>query len=1104
MAELTVKGFIVSNLKPTTKYFALILIGLLLLTVSASIFAETDDVSHKPLLRLNNFSTKAGLSHPNVFEVIQDDNGYLWIATEDGLNRFDGKNFVQFFADKTNEFAVPDSMITSMHMDKSGRIWLGSNRGLSYIHSSGNKFINLKLDFSGEPELKILDIIAAEKNNLWLLGLKTLWHFDSTNKILTNISETVDFNPGSGVSIKNIQRFVVDKVANLYLGTRQGIFIKTMNSKNFSEINAFPGKGDEIQKMKIFNNTLWVATPTQLYHYDFEKKQWKIENFASTEPPLYIQDIHISKNVIWLAAGNGLWMKYPDCACWYNYQSDPLDERSLPNDIVAHIFEDKQSQLWFSTVGEGLSVRNPKNQLVKHWLDTRQTSSFSKWESIFSVSVNDIKLGMDGNFYVATDKGLYRLSSKGIIEAHFATTNTPQLSSNYINQIHLDLSGNLWITPFPFGLLLKTNSGEWIDFEQSVNEYVFEIYEDRQGQIWVGTLAGVYLIEISKAGDYIPRLINYPEQVMKSGSRTNVVYQGVNGYYWFGTEAGLLVFDESLNLIKIFNTKDDDNRILSNSINDITEDLAGNVWIATGSGLNRISHINNNWKVFDYPEHKLLNGKVLFLVEHDKHGNIWTAGSKGLLKFNSGTEQLSQFSQNVGMQGLEFGVDANYKGDDGMLFFGGSNGLNVLPSDFNLAENTSSSIFLSEVKINSVNNSLKISKATDGSYFIPKETRFSRFYFDVVDLDSTSSYVLRIRIPELSEEWLPWTERRHFDFFDLPSGDITLEVQSKNLNTTKIINQIKIKLKVESSYSAYDYFFWLMLLIISISTLLYLRRLFRSWEQEKLSLFNSQLRLSETISLYKTELANKNQENEQLLDELASTIKDKFLLENQISDLHLVDKQTGLHTREFISLSIDTAARQYLEYSSESGVAKNADKTSELLMLLIKLDGFESLRLEGGQFLINQMVIQIAAEIETVSENADELVKWSNDSFLLFSRAESIQATEEKIKKIINAINAGVFGPSETEKLPVTCSIAAIQFPFAKAYPSKFNWELLIEFAEAAASFLSQQGGNQYLLLSENTEVDFANVKLIQMQSVIDDFESASKKHWLMVTTSDG
>ncbi len=1045
---------------------------------------------------MTNYSVKDGLSHPSVIQMEQDKNGYLWIATDDGLNRFDGKSFVQFFADPDDQFSVARSMITSLYKDSNQRIWLGSKNGLAYIDDSGKKFINLDLDFLGDNPYYISEITAAENDNLWLLGLSGLWHFNTKTYKLRWIQNP----PNSQVKVdfKMIYMFYGDGSGSLIMGTKSGFFVYSKLDGEVKKLPNFPEVGSEIIKIKVFAGKIWVVTMRNIYQYDIEAEVWIKEVFNSHLKTLGFLDIIFENGQIWAASTTGLWLKDSSCQCWGVYVSDQLVKDSLPSNTLSTLYVDNQSQLWIGSQTAGISVRNPKSQIIKHWLNKRQLIGFLNGSSFSSITVTDIKPTQEGEFLVATDdRGFFRLSKSGEIKQQFTSENTPALQSNYINQLHLDLDNNLWLTSSSFGLQVKTNLGNWIHFHNRYIEDVYEIYQDRTGQMWVGTLAGSYQVDIvdNEKLKFTPR--RFPDEVMSHGSRTNVIYQSQNGLYWFGTEAGLVVMDQQFNTIKVFSEFDNEQAILSNAVNDIVEGAAGDIWIATGNGLNRISFSNNQWVVSSLNNQPLLNSRSLLMVEADLKGNIWTAGSNGLFRINNNDLRVTFLSEKTGVQGLEFSLDGSYVDEKGMLYFAGSNGVSVLPDDYTVEDSFNSPIRLSDVRLNGFESNNSISSLTDGSYFIPSSTKVARFYFDVVNLDSTSSHALRIRIPETSEKWLPWTLERHFDLFELPAGNITLEVQSKSLNTSEIVSQSKFKLMVESNYSIYDYLLWLAILIIAVSLLIYLKRISNNWEREKEMLIKSQIKLSETISVYKTELAEKSQQQEQLLDELAASIKEKILLENQINDLHLVDKYTGLHTKEYISLSIDAVTRKLNDYYDESNSDKVRAVVPEPLMLIIKLDNFETLRLEGGQFLVNQMIIQIAAEIKKVCANTDELVKWDQDSFLLYSRVEPVQQILGKCKKIVNSIAKGTFGPSDSEQLSTSCSIAAVQYPFVKTQAQLFGWPTLLELATSAANYLSSAGGNRYLLLSSKPNDNLSTLSISQMEQIIDDFSIVEENHWI-------
>lgn len=1034
-----------------------------------NVYAFLDKKSELPLFENNfrvvNYGAQDGLSQSAIRSMAQDDQGYLWLATESGLNRFDGLNFKVFKHDPDDKNSIPYQSIKSIYFDHHHKLWITSMNGLSYYDTIKGKFFTPKNLFSEDEKLNNFNMVKATGDYVWLMASTKLFLLNTvTLKILT-INYLEKFTLSSDY-------FTADSVGNVWLLGNDGLYTFNMKDIQNDSIQKFEFMPEDLsvcEDLSFIDNVVWISCEGKMLKYFPEQKQFVRERISENKAAISFGKLTMDGERYWLASNNGVWVKNKEAKHWQNFTANPLLKNSLQTNKILGIFVDRQSLVWIGTFGAGLSMWNPNSQYIHYYLSSFQLSEFSKNINFWKADVTDIALGSNVDLWVATrGSGVYKLDKNGKILKHINTSKIKGFESNEVLGIFVDSHDRLWISTLYKDIFYKDGNENWQNFKLgkklSKSNTVFRIFEDSEDRIFISTFEGLFLYdESTHTTRYLMDV--FPEDFKKINLRISKVIEASDGYYWVASDAGVVVLDHDLNYVAWFNSKKAKLPLSHNEANDIVEDKFGNIWVATGIGVDRISFIQQQWVVQSYTNIEPLKGQTFYTIVADDKGFIWIGGNRGLYQLDPTSEEVNVIPQKYGLQGLEFNSSCGDKDALGRLYFGGINGLNIIDPDKLNISYPASSIVNSEFivdgkKIQKINKSMPIEFYDNSKYIQLK--------FDVVDLANAENIELRMRIPQISKNWSPWTVDRFFNLFDLTPGIYNVELQSRVSGKTNVLNSAQISFKVKSSTTLFDYLFWIVSIVIAVIIMLLIRWQYQKWIEQKLKLINKQIKLTDEVTYYKNMNVEQKNENSQLLDELSSVFKDKDLLERQIHDLHLVDKQTGLHTRDFIKYSIDNAIRQFstMIVGSSPDEQMGPNFIPQLQFLIIKLDGFEKLRLQGGQFLLNQIIIQIAAEMKNIGGAADELVRWNHDSFLLYARVDNEQTLDMLCEKLCCILREGEFGPSSSEQIAITCSIAALKFPFVDTEKLDVDWPKLIELTESAANWLSDTYGDGWLIIS--------------------------------------
>jgi len=1015
--------------------------------------------------RVVNYGLEQGLSQSSIFAFEQDDQGYLWIATQSGLNRFNGVNFKVFNHDPNDKNSLPNASITSLYFDHGHKLWIGSESGLSFFDTKLQKFIVPKINFGGRQSERITHIYPAANDNLWVINKSGLWLFDPKTLISKNIS--------IGDSEKKILLMAFDNKGTLWFYKNGSLFEtnkNTVQNNYFTRFKLLAKNLPYCNNLKFINNKLWLLCEGKIFI-----KTKNNDSLTQVDIPLGKNNINfinivIQNEHIWIATDHGLFHRFKSQKKWQQFTSNPLNKNALPSNLIYRLFIDRHNLLWIGTFSAGMSMWDPNFQYIDSLLKTDQLSKFTSEKNHWTADVTGISLSSDNHIFASTrGAGVFEMDQAGKIIKQWTSKNTKILPTNLILNVLVDKENRLWFSTESYGIFFRNKSGEWknfVDEKFNSNErYILDVFQDSHGRILVGAVEGLFLFD-EKKNRFKSLIKQLPQKFKDISLRFSKIFESSTGDFWFATDGGLILMDKDLKFKTWFNSEDAPYKILNREVNDISEDKFGNIWIATSAGINKIFYLDNNWHVFSYNNIQEIKGKSYYAIQNDDSGFVWIAGIEGIFKLNPTLEEVFKIPLRYGLQSLEFNPNSENKDEQGNLYFGGIKGLNVIHPNKLKFKFFKPKVILKEFNADGKPIQFNFQQ---NAFIIPDTTKYIRVEFDTVDLANAKNIELRIRIPKLSKTWSPWTKQHHFNFYDLKKGDYEIQAQTKIIGHQNLLTQKNYSLTIETSINYLDYITWILMSLGAIVIFWGVNTRYKKWKEQKLLLINDQLRLEETLKETELELNEKNDEYHLLLDELSSVYRDKELVELQIQELHLVDKQTGLHSRDFIKYSIDNTIRQFgnvLENKEidDRQLTKIQDPP-HLLFLIIKIDSYEKLRMQGGQFLLNKIVIQLAAEIQKIGGPVDELVRWNNDCFLFYARIEEGQELKDLCQRICQIFRNGSYGPSENEKIAISCSIAAIEYPFCEEETELLSWPSLVELAESASKWHSENFEDGWLII---------------------------------------
>lgn len=629
-----------------------------------------------------------GLSQASVYAICQDSLGYMWFGTLDGLNKYDGYCYRKYRYNHKDTNSISDNITSVLYIDHDKDLWVGTfSKGLckySYTQDNFERFSYMPGCDNCLNHNTIRAIIQDKNGYLWIGSNNGLNRYDKKLKKFENFNAQLPEVNNKAIVIYAMQ---VDKNNVLWLGTSEGLMKYNPLKKKFEFVPLLGGSALGIIQSMAFDrdNHLWLAANNGIYSI----------NVASFEISDYTENIakfssqkDISVNYVLMDGDENLWFGTNDFGIiyykpyinhWQSFRHQAYNPKSLSNDRIWSIYEDKNKKIWFGTDVGGVDCYNPNKIFFEHYYKN----------PFYLNSLNDNNIwafceDSKGNLYIGTDMGglnIYNTNTNSFSYLR-AGKGKHDLISNYVRCLLLDANGNIWIgTNKGVDVLLKNGVVKHFVHDTKNNKSLAcnntkVIYEDSKKNIWIGTEIGLSCYHSTR--DNFENFYIFPRDTMAvSNNRFWALHESSDGNLWVGTCGnGLYKLNLQTHRFEDYYTQlKKKNQYLNNIIRSIYEDSFGILWIGTSYGLVRFNTKTIEIKCY-YEENGLPNN-LIYGILPDNNNNLWISTNNGLSKFNISSEQFKNYTIIDGLQNNEFNQGAYYKSNSGKMYFGGVNGFNV-------------------------------------------------------------------------------------------------------------------------------------------------------------------------------------------------------------------------------------------------------------------------------------------------------------------------------------------------------------------------------------------------------------------------------------------
>ena len=820
---LSSKGLVLNRFFLLTLKHVIIFCSLLVPALFNIAHAQSDvqqlTHSENEQLRFSQLSSIDGLSNSNVFGVTQDHQGFIWFATEDGLNRYDGNNFVTYRHNTNNKHSIADNVIRKIFIDSENTLWVGTQNGLSRYNIELDNFDNFTHIVNDSHSLRdnvIWDIYQnqdhsvknnKQKNAIWVSttsGLHTL--IIENNKIVK--FNRIDIR-GHNNKFKEIKTIFQDKQNNYWLGSYDnGIHLISKNLTyigSLQEDNKFDLTihAQSLFDVAVIDNQYWLATNNGLYiindDYQLLSHITAQQENSKTSQSLLSNNIRAITQYddthVWLATHNGLnTINLLDDSI-SAYQNNNT-KSSISENWLMDMYKDNNGNIWLASYGGGLSKYSPLTSLFYHGLANNGSQNY-RVESFAETS--------NGTIWLATEQhGLFKLK------------NNKELTKENIN-----IDDNIWqVITNNKKLWLRTDSGklyeydyqqkkltEHTEWENNVETSLQRIVIQVKNNLW-------YINKLGELTEYNTSSRRFNNYETKYSLPFTSIIEGSDNNIWLTTEKNnIFQFNTSNKEFTIEFTPSSAN--LKNI--DVNRIAVSDhyYWLGSDSqGLIVIKKQTEKYLILN--EFNGLRNNHISSILFDENENGWISTNSGITKvtFNS---NIAHFDVDFGIYSPEFVIYSALKSKTNYLYFGSPDGFyqfspnDVLQIRQSIKKPLFTNLYVANKKIN-VNSPVEELKITDNKFNIEKQLnslkqlelayKQSPISFEFISPNSKlpSQIHYRYRLIGLEEKWIDAAtdtgNSNRATYTNLSAGDYIFEVAAYDINHPQFSKASQLNVRI--------------------------------------------------------------------------------------------------------------------------------------------------------------------------------------------------------------------------------------------------------------------------------------------------------------------
>ena len=661
---------------------------LLLCIMQLAITAKTQPAH----INFTSLTSRDGLLSNSVNAILKDRYGFMWFATDDGLNKFDGANFTVYRHISGDSTSLQANEILALHEDGLGNLWVGTSGGaVSLYDRKKDKFLHFPArgDSSGLLSNAVIRGICSDhEGRIWIAQFESPYVLDPATRRLTKIE--LGHLAGMSAAGAILNCIFSDSRGRIWVGTEHGLFLYMPAAHSFrqirydSSVNAAPLQ-DHVRTIgEDSYGHLWIGTEGGLCI--MRPDDGAFVNYSQPDPgskalgSLTINAIVPDKDgKLWIGTMEGLYVMDPRTGLAVSWLPDDRNVHGLTSKAIKSIYIDKEGIYWLGTYRGGINKFDKNLNLFDIKLSDAFLDNGSKSSIITSFAEQQ-----DGKIWVGTDGGgLYSFDKRTEALRRISIKVDGKIKQLAVMTLKAARNGNLYVGTYGDGLIsLRPSTGRTGHLvmgpgkgQLSGND-IYAIMEDSRGRIWIGTNGqGVNVLQDDKvAFRFTPAPTAAIDVRMSMNGYIRAIEEDRDGNVWIGSHGGgLAVYHPKDGSFTFYNQSN--SRLPLDKIYALLCDSRGRMWVGTyGGGLSEFDKTTGQF--INYNEKDGLQNTTIYQVVEDTQGRIWVSTNTGISSFDPASKAFRNFTSYNGLQNNNFVHGSGIRLSDGELLFGGLQGFN--------------------------------------------------------------------------------------------------------------------------------------------------------------------------------------------------------------------------------------------------------------------------------------------------------------------------------------------------------------------------------------------------------------------------------------------
>lgn len=965
--------------------------------------------------RFNLLSRLDGLPSNSISSLFQDERGFVWMSTQNGLVRYNGTsvhtyNNVPFEAD-----SLPNDLIqTSFYDRETDTVWVGTYAGLARLRTDARSFDVFSHDPDDPGSISddvIIAIARGPQGRLWV----------GTQNGLNRMRDDGSFDriPTASPVIRDL---FLDSSGELWAGTLAGLEHWNGRRGEMEPVSGLAGSNamaiDEIRPGVLLVGSWAVEdAPGGIAALELDgsrgRELWRREFSTNTIYSVLVG----SDGTLWAGSwGGGLFAVATDGAV---YEFTPSTEPQLGDGVIYSLMEDDAGLLWVGTNGGGVHILSPRQRNYRAFFHDPDRVG-----SLPAGRITEIIRDDDERLWVGTYGGGIAVRDESVGRWEVYRSSGTALANDIVNRLRPDGSGRVWVASNGGLQLLETQSGTFRDWAELYPEaplsgdIIYDIMRDSRGRYWVGTYRNGVTRYDPATGR---RTVFRAEAEVRDALAGDLIYgihEDSRGSIWILTNSGLSRVDPEDDSVATYRYDPADRSGPSaNSMRDMLEDPDGTYWFATlGGGINRFYPETGTFTHLT-EEEGLPSNKILTLLQ-DEAGRVWAGSQQGIIMFDPLSERVQSIDERDGLFGSEFNSGA-FRERNGELLFGGAHGITRIDSAIDTRDTSPPRVQILDAQIfqESVDpNRLSFNGAE--IELMPGDS-FISFEFAAMDYEAVGRNTYRYRLQGFDTEWVDAGTRNFASYTNLPAGRYLLEVEAANAYGVLSREPARLSIEVRQHW----YLRWWALLLFGSFVVLIVYSLIRAREAHA--------------------LAQANRDLEHAVDQLAGA-------NAELERLSIRDPLTNSFNRRYFDRTL----------LQEWGRARRTG--SALSLLMVDIDYFKEFNDRHGHVNGDVVLREVASVMEgCLSRTTDMLARYGGEEFAVILFETSAEGARQLAEQMRQTVEQSKLGRGEY-RLTISLGTATV-------VPDSDDPTLLVSAADDAL-YLAKDAGRNCVRSSSSTD----------------------------------